>query len=46
MENKAKKTKAPGEEEQIKEELTEMKDVYQFKRAQKVKLLFAHHCNI
>jgi len=46
METKVKKAKAPGEEEQIKEELADMKDVYQFKRAQKVKLLFAHHCNI
>jgi len=46
MESKAKKVKAPGEEQQIKEELADIKDGYQFKRAQKVKLLFAHHCNI
>lgn len=40
-ENQAKKSKVPATEQ-----LKELKATYEFKRAQKLKLLFAHHCNI
>ena len=46
QENIMKKVKDPDTSQRMKQDIIDMRDVYNFKRAQKIKLLFAHHCNI